>query len=141
MGIFAISLSVLSDDGLVADDYYKRGLEINRELARDRAATAYGLSATLDLDRRAGIAAVRLRWKEGFDPPEALRFNLYHATRSGRDAQVTLRRATLDHYTGDYPTLSPGDYHLQLEAGNWRLTGTVTAPFDGRVALTAHPSS
>lgn len=141
MGIFAISLSVLSYDGLVVDDYYKRGLEINRELARDRAATAYALAATLDLDSRAGIAAARLSWNEGFRPPETLQFNLYHATRSGLDAQVSLQRLTFNKYRGKFPTLSPGDYHLQLEADDWRLTGTVTAPFDGRVTLAAHPSS
>lgn len=140
MGVFAISLSFLSYDGLVVDDYYKRGLEINRELARDKAAASYALAATLDLDSRAGIAAARLHWKEGFDPPEALRFNLYHATRSGFDAHLSLQRLTRNKYTGAFPTLSPGDYHLQLEADDWRLTGTITAPGDGRVELTAQPS-
>lgn len=140
MGVFAISLAFLSHDGLVVDDYYKRGLEINRELARDKAAASYALAATLDLDSRAGVAAARLQWKEGFRPPEALRFNLYHATRSGLDAQISLQRLTLDKYTGEFPTLSPGAYHLQLEADDWRLTGTVTAPVDGRIELTAQPS-
>jgi hypothetical protein len=141
MGIVAISLSVLSYDGLVVDDYYKRGLEINRELARDRAATAYALAATLDLDSHAGTTTARLSWNKGFRPPEALQFNLYHATQSGLDAQVSLQRLTLNKYRGKFPTLSPGDYHLQLEADDWRLTGTVIAPFDGQVKLAAHPSS
>lgn len=139
MGIFAISLSLLSYDGLVVDDYYKRGLEINRELARDQAAAAYGLMATLHLDSRAGMAAARLQGKEGFSLPDALQFNLYHATRGGFDAQVSLRRLTPNRYIGAFPTLSPGDYHLQLEADDWRLHGTVNAPFDGPVVLTAHP--
>lgn len=140
MGIFAISLSILSYDGLVVDDYYKRGLEINRELGRDQAATRYALAATLDLNSSTGSAIARLRWDEGFNPPEALQFKLYHATRSGRDAQIFLQRLTLDKYAGEIPTLSPGGYHLQLEADDWRLTGTVTAPIEGRVVLTAHPS-
>ncbi len=140
MGIFAISLSVLSYDGLVEDDYYKRGLEINRELARDQAATRHALAATLELDSLSGLAAARLRWGKGFSPPEALQFKLYHATRGGLDEQIILQRLTLDKYAGQLPTLSPGDYHLQLEADDWRLTGTITAPIDGRVVLTARPS-
>jgi hypothetical protein len=141
MGIFAITLSVLSYDGLVVDDYYKRGLEINRQLARDKAAATYALAATVDLDRRTGMAEVRLASNGNFNPPEALKFNLYHATRSGLDRQVSLQRLAPNKYIGRIPTLSSGDYHLQLEADDWRLTGTVNAPFGGRVVLTSHSTS
>jgi hypothetical protein len=54
MGVFLISLAVLSNDGLVVDDYYRHGLEINRQLARDEAAAAYALAATLQLDHYTG---------------------------------------------------------------------------------------
>lgn len=141
MGIFAVSLSIISYDGLVVDDYYKRGLEINQELARDEVASAYALAATLDLDGHAGTATAQLQWKEGFIPPQALQFHLYHATRSGLDQEVLLQHLSGNIYRGKFPMLSPGDYHLQLESDDWRLTGTVNAPLGGRVVLTAHASS
>ena len=46
-GMITISLAISSDDGLVVDDYYKRGLEINRTLERDKAAARHGIQATL----------------------------------------------------------------------------------------------
>ena len=40
-------LAVSSDDGVVADDYYKRGLVINRVLEREQRAAALGLGAVV----------------------------------------------------------------------------------------------
>ena len=41
-GAFTIWLAVASADGLVAEDYYRRGLEINRELKREPQARKPG---------------------------------------------------------------------------------------------------
>ena len=41
-GAVTIWLAFQSADGLVADDYYRRGLTINQELQRDRAAASDG---------------------------------------------------------------------------------------------------
>ena len=45
MGVVMIWLAVDTDDGLVADDYYKLGMEINRVIKRDQKASELGLSA------------------------------------------------------------------------------------------------
>ena len=44
----------------MADDYYKRGLAINRELAKVERAAALGVVATITLDTQAGRVAVTL---------------------------------------------------------------------------------
>lgn len=128
MGITMVIVSVVSYDGLVVDDYYKQGLAINRSLARDQTAAAYGLNATLDVDESQGAVAATLAWQAGFTPPHTLRLGLYHATRSGFDAELSLQRATPNRYTGHLPSLSPGKYYLQLEAHDWRLRGTLRQP-------------
>jgi len=46
-GIITIWIAVESDDGLVQDDYYKYGMEINKTLDRDKAAVQYELVANL----------------------------------------------------------------------------------------------
>ena len=46
-GIVTTILAVQSDDGLVVDDYYKQGLEINRTLERDQVAVDYNLDADI----------------------------------------------------------------------------------------------
>ena len=49
-GFFTLYLAIISKDGLVVDDYYQRGKEINMSLARDRAAARHGLHASVTLD-------------------------------------------------------------------------------------------
>ncbi len=49
-GFYTLWLAIVSNDGLVADDYYKRGLGINRVLERTQRATVLGLHARVDLD-------------------------------------------------------------------------------------------
>ena len=59
-GMITIYLAVTTSDGLVVDDYYKRGKAINRVLARDKAAARYGLTATLAFDMRENRAQLEL---------------------------------------------------------------------------------
>ena len=46
-GIITFILAINSNDGLVVDDYYKQGLEINRTLERDQNAANYELDADI----------------------------------------------------------------------------------------------
>ena len=50
MGVVMITLALQSWSGLVVDDYYRKGKQINRVLARDRLAYELGLAAGLRLD-------------------------------------------------------------------------------------------
>ena len=57
MGGVMLTLAVSSDDGLVTDDYYRKGLQINRTLERDALAAShpqYGMYRLLD---RLGVEA------------------------------------------------------------------------------------
>jgi hypothetical protein len=49
MGVVMITLAIQSYSGLVVDDYYKKGKQINRVLARDRFAHELGLAARFSL--------------------------------------------------------------------------------------------
>lgn len=134
MGVVTIVLSIASFDGLVADDYYRRGLEINRTLARDDAAANLALSARLELDPALGTIALELAGNEHFAPPPALDLRLFHATRSGFDRHVVLRASGASrHYRGDGLALAPGHWYVQLDADEWRLTGSLDAPRERRV--------
>jgi len=48
-----------TDDGVVADDYYKRGLVINKQLARSDRGEALGLGAVLALAGDGGVRIFR----------------------------------------------------------------------------------
>jgi uncharacterized protein len=121
-GAFTTFLAVRSADGLVADDYYKRGLTINQTLARAERGRRLGLSASAAFSRE----AVRVRLA-GPVRDGALRLTLAHPTVAGRDLRVELRRAGEPGlYEGALPAGAAAPRRLVLEdaAGVWRLSGT-----------------
>ncbi|MCE7878078.1 MAG: hypothetical protein DYH14_12315, partial [Betaproteobacteria bacterium PRO3] len=81
-GIATLVIAIRTDDGLVADDYYKRGLAINQVLERVERAAALGVSATVDVAAD-GRAVVVLDGGEANAAarPAALRLRLAHPTR------------------------------------------------------------
>jgi hypothetical protein len=127
-GIITLNLAIRSDDGLVEDDYYKRGKEINRVLERDHAARRHGLESILEFDYDNNTVRVRLLAAEHFQPPEQVQLKLLHPTRAGHDAAIILNRRNGSDYLGTIPELMPGRWYLHLEADDWRLTGTLQVP-------------
>lgn len=116
-----ITAALRSEDGLVADDYYKQGLEINRVLARDEAAARRGLGAVVTLDRAAGRFAVGLQADPGVALPDRVGVTFSHATRAGFDRHATLDHAGDGRYEGALPDLAPGHWEVLIEADDWRL--------------------
>ncbi|NIV51720.1 MAG: hypothetical protein GWN53_07535 [Gammaproteobacteria bacterium] len=140
MGAATLVLAIRSFDGMVVDDYYRQGLQINRSLERDRAAARHGLGGTMRMDEGRGRIRTTLAADRGFRPPAALRLNLFHATRSGFDREVLLRRVTAQQYEGTLPKLVPGRWYLQLEADDWRLTGSFEVPGSDTVTVKSDSS-
>jgi hypothetical protein len=60
-GVVTAYLAVVSNDGLVEDDYYKQGLTVNQRTVRDQRAAELGIEAELVLggegESLAGAAA------------------------------------------------------------------------------------
>ncbi len=121
-GFFTLALAYRSEDGLVADDYYKRGLAINQVLSRDERARRLDLHASASLS---GMRARVLLLGAAETLPE-LRLRLVHPTRSGRDQLVVLRAVAPATYEGTFAPLEGESRRLVLEdpQGTWRLTGT-----------------
>lgn len=121
-GIATMILAVRSWDGVVVDDYYKRGLEINRTLIRDERAAALGLRAAVALAPSGREVRVTIAGHAAFVPPPTLRVAFLHGTRAGHDQHVILMQARDGNYTGSLLSLARGNWILHLEAGDWRLT-------------------
>ena len=118
-GAVTIWLAFVSADGLVADDYYRRGLAINQELQRDLTASERGMAA--EVEARGGVLRVRITGRDA--DPEALFARLVHATRAGYDERVRLARVAPGLYQGGMPELPRGRWRIILEdpRGQWRL--------------------
>lgn len=133
-GIVTIYLAVTTSDGLVVDDYYQYGKTINRVLARDRAAAERGLEARIALDTVNDRVVVQLKSRDA-DLPEALMLTFLHPTAQGHDQQVRFTRTGDDRYSGHFDELRHGDWYLQLEADDWRLSGRIRVPLESPAVL------
>ena len=115
-------IAFASADGLVAEDYYKQGLGINRRLAREDAARTLGLHASLRL-HESGIEVV-LKGAA----PEALFVHLAHATRAGHDVRLRLVLSAEGTYRAELPPLPAGRWRAAIEdaRGTWRIVKEVS---------------
>ena len=118
-GAITVYLALRSDDGLVVDDYYKYGLQINKVLDREQTARDYGLKAIVT--EEAGTLRLRLRAAPGFTMPDALRLEFLHPTRRGFDQTATVKKTAPGLFEGPAPELIPGNWHVQIGVAEWRL--------------------
>jgi len=121
-GFATLWLAVATDDGLVADDYYKGGLGINRTLARTDRAAALQITANVDVDE-SGRARVTLT-APGRDPavrPALVRLLITHPTRAGSDRRADVVRGPDGSYTGRVDPMTQGRWLVIVETDDWRL--------------------
>jgi len=138
-GIATLVLAVKSDDGMVAADYYKRGLAINAELSRSQRAAELGLLAEVKMTGEASGDSVwvRLSGRQALPAEAALRIRLVHPGRGGADRIALLGRvaAAADgssaEYRGAWDAATelqvPVAWRVVLEGRDWRLDGGVAA--------------
>lgn len=110
-----IWLAVDTEDGLVADDYYKLGMEINRVISRDKRATELGLSAIIEFDN--STRAISLRFDKGLLDayPKSMPLYIQHATRENSDIVVWLDHGIGDQYIGHVSqSISEGVWYFKL---------------------------
>lgn len=141
-GAVTLWLAIASDDGMVARDYYKRGLAINRELARSERASQLGLRARLDLsgDR----VRVRVSATQTLPPETTLRLSLVHPGQRGADRTLVLARvsgdATQAEYSGRFEDDAPlpaAAWQVVLESASWRLDGQLRRDGERQIVLEA----
>ncbi len=122
-GIYTMALAIRSDDGLVAEDYYRRGLAINQVLAREELARVRKIVALV------GFSGNKVRITMSADTvlPPTLRLRIVHPTRAGEDRDLLLVAQGGNTYSGDWPLLSHEARRLILEdpAGTWRIDGNL----------------
>lgn len=132
-------LAIVTDDGLVTEDYYKKGLAINQTLAMNEQAHKLGLEAgvALKLDQ----IHVRLSASaKDFVPPRKIWLSITHPTRAGLDQRQLLVYEN-DRYRGQFKLPAAGHWVLSLEdeAKTWRMMGNLVLPAAGEALLGARP--
>jgi hypothetical protein len=134
-GITTVVLAHRHSDDVVADDYRKEGLAVNRDPVRDRAAAELGVAASVSL--RGELLTVRLARGRAAEPGQLV-VVLSHATRAEHDRLVPLRATATGDYAGTVPPLARGHWYLEVSPPDrrWRLAGEFT---DAPAALELRP--
>ena len=125
-GLVTAWIAYSGADGLVADDYYKQGLAINRTLARDAKAQALGIAGEIRVED--GFARVTLQSTGAL--PDRLSLRFAHPARASEDRVVFLARRTANTYEAPVAPLAPVTWRAIVETPEWR----VSAPVDPRAA-------
>ena len=114
-------MAVKSDDGIVAQDYYKQGLLINQRLKHAAPDPEPRLGAVITVT--AG-GEVRVHMEGLANAPPSLRLKLAHPATESHPESVILKRGADGDYVGALPEQTPGRWIVTLEADGWRLPTT-----------------
>ena len=123
-GIITINLAIVSDDGLVVDDYYKQGLGINQTLQRDQLARDMKIEASVFIESK----QIKLRLTGNNE--QALTLSFIHPTQGQRDVILSMARLSSDGYQVELDKPLTGNWNLLLEPEDksWRILGRINLP-------------
>ena len=123
-GLTTVYIANRHADDLVADEYYKEGLAINRQLAKQETARALALAADLEV----GSQDITVRVAGPISDP-VLRLRLSHPIEADRDFYLSLGQRSPGVYSGPLPTPVGAHWHWTLDDGEdseWRLDGSLS---------------
>jgi len=135
-------LAATRSDNVVADDYYKLGLTINRRLAATPTPPAVP-RATIAI-AAGGEVRVRLAPPAGSPPlplPEHLRLTVLRPGERGAAGALVLDRGESDEFVGVLPDVGAGRRIVTLESDTWRLPVTVVERLPATITLGAARTS
>lgn len=136
-GIVTYGLALNSENSLVAGNYYKEGLGINRVIEQEQKARLLGYEAQLSF----GLGdTVRVLLSGMGQLPKGLRLRLIHPTQAQQDHMVRLVPSAEGTYEG---VLNRANVmhslrwyvHIEDGAGTWRITGEWDAAHGQRARL------
>jgi uncharacterized protein len=127
-GAVTLVLALRTSDGLVADDYYKQGMAVNKSMQRDRVAHERGYAWRAVVQEGSGGTMLQLENAGNTVHTDHLQLSLSHATRSNKDQTLTLGRDRQGTFVTAIGKLDEGKWYATLEdpSKEWRLIGETT---------------
>jgi len=134
-GIVTAWLAITTSDGLVTDDYYKKGLAAGQTIAQSDRAKSLGVSAAVRVSSE--VLTVRLKATDaGYALPATLLVTVSHPTRAGLDQSKVLKPGA-DGYSGQFRLPASGHWLVLIEdeSKSWRLMGNLVLPASGEMVI------
>jgi hypothetical protein len=139
-GVITTWIAVTTSDGMVADDYYKRGLAINQTLRLDDVARERGYRARIAAAGAGQQLVIRVAGGEAHGAWRGpLIVRLTHPGQPARDRTLNLTPDADGVFTAPAPGAGRWGITLEDPAGAWRLMGVLhagAAPSELSIELT-----
>jgi uncharacterized protein len=141
--LFTAFLAYKGADNVVAQDYYKQGLMINKDIQKDANARQYNMSAEVVLDAAAGKIVLHL---EGTQLPTAVYFSIagpVDGTTNELVRKIILSQVRSGWYEGNLNKNGIADSvyrslcHVKIETTDWRLTADWHEPTQNPLRIRA----
>lgn len=140
---FTFYLAWHGSDKVVSKDYYRQGLNIDKDIHEDSKASEYQIQAMLKLDPATGQLQLQLAGKTQL--PSTVLFSYSTASDSSsefeRSRKITLAQEQPGLYKGAL-TIPPASdtsgsklWHVKIEASDWRLTADWHDPLHSALQL------
>ena len=141
-GFATFYLAVTTDDGLVADDYYKQGLAINVQIERLVVAKQLAIVADIKIESKTGFINIDLDKGRLENYPSPLILALKHASNEQKDRIIQVQHGVDNHYAGYVKDgVHDGVWHIELSNQNletqkqWRLAQRVSIKSTTQILL------
>lgn len=127
--IITFYLAWHGSDNVLTRDYYRQGLNIDKDIQRDAKAAEYKMHAHVKIDTAAGKILLHLEGKTVL--PASIKLSIASSSRTSEyeDIQkIELAQTSSGNYEGIIKTPSPPDsinhtlWHVKIEGADWRLT-------------------
>lgn len=139
-GIYTAWLAIKTNDGLVTDDYYKKGLVADQTIARSSLASRLGLVASVRLTSERLYVSLSAA-SPAFSAPPGILVTVSHPTRAGLDQSRAMSVAN-GTYSSEFRLPAAGHWLVLIEdePRTWRLLGKVVLPADGEIRIGGNES-
>ena len=132
------------EDKVISKDYYKHGLNINKDIYRDAKANEYNMLAKAQLDGATGKVLLQLEGKTQLPSSVLLSVSTSSSTSVYEQIQkINLSQVQPGIYEGTLKIPTATDraslslWHVQVEAADWRLTADWHDPMHSSLQLNA----
>ena len=130
--IITFIIAFQTDDGVVTEDYYKKGLAINQDLTRDHKAAKLGLTGEVTVSNNSIELRLTSTQPNGAIGQQ-LKFTAQNYAAKDQDQTITLLPSGDGIWRGTLAQpIGIGHWQLFIESNEWRLEtdsqGNVTQP-------------